>query len=126
MEFLLNTVRKVDNDQAREFAFGDDTSLKEKLAIVFLNPEDITQLNVKPGSVVKIYHELGSINVKCSQDKNVPLKMAIMPVSIWSNQLTRVMNNELEYKNIAVKIEANNEPILDFKLLLQKIKEGSL
>lgn len=126
MEFLLNTVRKVDNDQAREFAFGDDTSLKEKLAIVFLNPEDITQLNVKPGSVVKIYHELGSINVKCSQDKNVPLKMAIMPVSIWSNQLTRVMNNELEYKNIVVKIEANNEPILDYKLLLQKIKEGSL
>ncbi len=126
MEFLLNTVRKVDNDQAREFAFGDDTSLKEKLAIVFLNPEDITQLNVKPGSVVKIYHELGSINVNCSQDKKVPLKMAIMPVSIWSNQLTRVMNNELEYKNIAVKIEANNEPILDFKLLLQKIKEGSL
>jgi formylmethanofuran dehydrogenase subunit D len=125
MEFTLNTIRKVDNDQAREFAFGDDTSLKEKLAIVILNPEDIKQLNIKPSSIVKIYHESGAVNVKIIQDKKVPSKMAMMPVSIWSNQLTRVINNELVYKNIEVKIEADDGPILDYKSILQKIKEGS-
>ena len=125
MEFILNTIRKVDYDQAREFAFGDDASLKEKLAIVILNPEDIKQLKVKQGSIVKIYHESGFVNVKVIQDKKVPLKMAMMPVSIWSNQLTLVINNELVYKNIVVKIEADDEPILDYKSILQKIKEGS-
>jgi len=125
MEFTLNTIRKVDNDQAREFAFGDDKSLKEKLAIVILNPEDIKQLNVKPGSIVKIYNDTGFVNVKIIQDKKVPLKMAMMPVSIWSNQLTRVINNDLVYKNIEIKIEADDEPILDYKSILQKIKEGS-
>ncbi|MHA1823152.1 MAG: hypothetical protein ACTSXM_04755 [Promethearchaeota archaeon] len=48
-----------------------------------------------------------------------------MPVSIWSNQLTRVINNDLVYKNIEVKIEADDEPILNYKSILQKIKEGS-
>ncbi|MHA1374378.1 MAG: molybdopterin dinucleotide binding domain-containing protein [Promethearchaeota archaeon] len=123
MEFILNTIRKVENDQAREFAFGDDASLKEKLAIVFLNPEDMKKLNVKSGSIVKIYHESGVVNVKCIEDKKVPFKMALMPVSIWSNQLTRVINNDLVYKNIEVKIEADDEPILDYKSILQKIKE---
>ncbi|MBY9004433.1 MAG: hypothetical protein KGD73_10710 [Candidatus Lokiarchaeota archaeon] len=125
MEFILNTIRKMENDQAREFAFGDDNSLKEKLAIVFLNPEDIKQLNVKPDSIVKIYHDSGAVNVKCIQDEKVPLKMAIMPVSIWSNQLTKVIQNELEFKNIEVKIEADEKPILDYKSILQRIKEGS-
>lgn len=125
MEFSLNTIRKVNNDQAREFAFGDESTLKEKLAIVILNPEDIKKLNAKPGSIVKIYHETGIVNVKCLEDEKVPSKMAMMPVSIWSNQLTRLKNNELEYKNILVKIEVTSEPILDYRLILQKIKEGS-
>jgi formylmethanofuran dehydrogenase subunit D len=49
----------------------------------------------------------------------------MMPVSIWSNQITRVINNELEYKNIEVKIEAVDKPILDLKSILQKIREES-
>ena len=125
MKFILNTIRKVDYDQAREFAFGDNDSLKEKLAIVILNPEDIKQLNTKPDSIVKIFNETGFVIVKCMQDKKVPLKMAIMPVSIWANQLTLVINNDLVYKNIEVKIEVTDEPILDYKSILQKIKEGS-
>jgi len=125
MEFILNTIRKMDNDQAREYALGDETTLKEKLAIVILNPDDIKQLNIKQGSIVKIYNETGFVHVKCIQDEKVPLNMAMMPVSIWSNQITRVINNELEYKNIEVKIEAVDKPILDLKSILQKIREES-
>jgi formylmethanofuran dehydrogenase subunit D len=125
MEFILNTIRKMDNDQAREYALGDETTLKEKLAIVMLNPDDIKQLNIKQGSIVKIYNETGFVHVKCIQDKKVPLNMAMMPVSIWSNQITIVINNELEYKNIEVKIEAVDKPILDLKSILQKIREES-
>ncbi len=115
----------MDNDQAREYALGDETTLKEKLAIVILNPDDIKQLNIKQGSIVKIYNETGFVHVKCIQDEKVPLNMAMMPVSIWSNQITRVINNELEYKNIEVKIEAVDKPILDLKSILQKIREES-
>ena len=45
-----------------------------------------------------------------------------MPVSIWSNQLTHVDNDEITYKNIAVNVEATRDPITTFKDLLNSIK----
>ena len=45
-----------------------------------------------------------------------------MPVSIWSNQLTEILNDNLVYKNIVVSVEATREPILKFKEIIQKIR----
>jgi len=40
MEMVVNTVRMVDYDQAKEYSEGDNTTLSEKLAIGLINPED--------------------------------------------------------------------------------------
>ncbi|GAG00193.1 unnamed protein product, partial [marine sediment metagenome] len=48
MEFTLNSMRKIDNDQVKEYAFGTEDSLEEHLAICFINPKDFKKLNLVP------------------------------------------------------------------------------
>ena len=45
MDFLLNTIRKIDNDQVKEHSFGNEQSLEENLAVSFINPKDFDKLN---------------------------------------------------------------------------------
>ncbi|MFX1553502.1 MAG: molybdopterin dinucleotide binding domain-containing protein [Promethearchaeota archaeon] len=123
MEMLLNTVRMIDFDQVREHTFGDNNSLKEKLAIGLINPEDFNKLNLKSSLNLKLKNNFGSVIIKPQQDKNVPLGTVIMPVSIWANQITGIESNELIYKNIIVNVEATSESVLDFKDLLNIIRE---
>ena len=122
MEMLLNTVRKVDNDQLREYTSGDNNSLQEKLAIGIFNPEDMENLIIKENSRVKMSSKFGSVIVNVKQDKNVPKGTIIMPVSIWSNQITGVENKELVFKNIEAKVESTQEPVLSFEDILNSIK----
>ena len=46
MDLILNTSRRVDNDQVKEFGLGNEQSLKEKLAVSFINPSDYKSLNL--------------------------------------------------------------------------------
>lgn len=124
MDMLVNTVRLMDYDQAKEYSEGDNNTLKEKLAIGFLNPEDYKNLNITPSSNLKIISNFGSVIIKVLQDKNVPLGTVNMPVSIWANQITGIENNELVYKNIKVKVEVTKDSILNLKDLLKAIKEN--
>lgn len=123
MDMLVNTVRMMDYDQAKEYSEGDDNTLKEKLAIGFLNPEDFKNLNLTPGLNLKLISNFGSIIIKAQQDKNVPLGIINMPVSIWANQITGIENNELIYKNIKVKVEVTKDLVLNLRELLNSIKE---
>ena len=124
MDFILNTARKLENDQAREFAFGDETTLTEKLAIAFLNPNDLSDLKIKPKSNIKIFNDMGSIIVKCERDEKIPRGMVLMPVSIWANQLTFIINEDVNYKNIKVQIEATEKKVLKYNEIVQKLKQG--
>lgn len=124
MDFILNTTRRLDNDQVREFTFGDETTLTEKLAVAFLNPNDLAALKVKPKSNVRIFNDMGSIIVKCEIDEKVPRGMALMPVSIWANQLTFIMNKDVIYKNIKVQIEPTEKRILKYDEIIQQLKQG--
>ncbi len=124
MDMIVNTVRLMDYDQAKEYSEGDNNTLKEKLAIGFLNPEDYKNLNITPSSNLKIISNFGSVIIKVLQDKNVPLGTINMPVSIWANQITGIENNELVYKNIKVKVEVTKDSILNLKDLLNLIKEN--
>ncbi|MFX0027047.1 MAG: molybdopterin dinucleotide binding domain-containing protein [Candidatus Hermodarchaeota archaeon] len=123
-EFILNTVRRMENDQLKEFSIGDKKSLVEKLAIVFINPKDFDKL--KPGSKtnLRISSNFGEIIVKGVVDEDVPEGTALMPVSIWSNQITGVKNSELIYKNLEVDVEITEEKIEDLNSLIKKVKEA--
>jgi len=120
----LSTSRKLDNDQAREQAFGDNLSLKENLAVAFFNPLDIKELKVKLDTNVRIFNDTGSVIVKCKEDDKLPQGMVLMPVSIWANQITFALNDDLMYKNIIVQIKPTEEKVLDYEELIQKFKRG--
>ncbi len=121
MEFLLNSIRKIDNDQVKEHAFGTEQSLEQNLALCFINPKDFDKLNLVSSLHLKISNKEKHVIVKVEKDDNVPEGTVTMPVSIWSNQLSEVQNNELLYKNIVVKVEATREPIMKFKEVIQKL-----
>jgi formylmethanofuran dehydrogenase subunit D len=122
-EIKVNTVRMVDYDQVREYSFGDNISLKEKLAIGLINPTDFNKLNISSNSNMKLSNNFGSVVVKPIQDEEVPLGIIIMPISIWANQITGIENEEIIYKNIMVKVEATKEAVNDLKGLLNSIKD---
>ncbi len=121
MEFLLNTIRRIDNDQVKEHTFGTEQSLVEKLAICFINPKDFDKLNLVSSLHLKISNKGKHVIVKVEKDDNVPEGTVTMPVSIWSNQLSEVQNHELLYKNIVVNVEATREPIMKFEEIIQKL-----
>ena len=123
MDMLLNTVRMVDNDQAKEYSEGDINTLTEKLAIGLINPEEFKNLNLTQNLNLKLISNFGSVIIKALQDKNVPLGTINMPVSIWANQITGIENNELLYKNIKVNVEATRDSVVGLEELINSIKE---
>ena len=124
MEMIINIVRKIDHDQAKEHAFGDDKSLKENVAIALINPEDFRELNLQSNTNVKITSQFGSTILRSKEDKDIPKGMILIPVSIWANQLTGIENDLPILKNIKVSAESSSDPVLDFKELLLKIKSN--
>jgi len=124
MNFILNTVRRMENDQSKEFSLGDKKSLVEKLAIAFINPKDFDKLNPISKPNLKISSNYGKIIVKGIADEDVPEGTILMPISIWSNQITGVENSELIYKNLGVDVEVTEEQINDLNSLINKIMEA--
>ena len=122
MELVLNTVRKIDYDQKKEFTFGNTQSLEDNLAIAFLNPKNAKELKVTKDGHIKISNEENSIIVKVIEDENTPEGIVVLPVSIWANQITQVRETEIFYKNIKVHIESTNEPITRYGDIINKIK----
>jgi formylmethanofuran dehydrogenase subunit D len=121
LEFILNSVRRIDNDQVKEHTFGTEQSLEEKLAICFVNPKDFEKLNLVSSLHLKISNKERNVIVKVEKDDDVPDGTVLMPVSIWSNRLSAVQNNDLLYKNIVVNMEATREPIMKFKEIIQEL-----
>ena len=123
MEMIANTVRMVDHDQAKELAFGDNTSLKENLALGFMNPTDFKKLNLFQDSNIKLTNNYGMVIIKAKQNEKVPLGIINIPLSIWANQITGIENSELIYKNIEVEVEATKGAVLDIEDLLKSIRD---
>ena len=122
MEFLLNTIRKVDNDQTKEIGLSNTEKLDEKLAIIFLNPEDLEKYNLKKSSNVRVASEFGDVIVKVETDEGMPYGVVAMPVSLWSNQITGNRDNNLLFKNIKVSLEPTTKAILTFSEIINKIR----
>jgi len=118
---MLNSIRRIDNDQVKEHAFGTEQSLEEKLAICFINPKDFEKLNLVSSLHLKISNKETHVIVRVEKDEDVPEGTVLMPVSIWSNRLSVVHNNDILYKNIVVNVEATREPIMKFKEIIQEL-----
>ena len=123
---LVNTVRMVDYDQAKEHAIGTDDTLKDNLAIGIINPEDFKRLNLTPSLNLKLVNKFGEVIIKIKKDKDIPLGTIIMPISIWANQITGVENNRLIFKNVKVNVEATKDSVPTFEKLLQSIRQEKI
>ena len=77
MEFLLNSMRKIDNDQVKEHAFGTEESLEERLARCFVNPKDFEKLNLVASLHLKISNSESSIIVSVEKNEKVQEACAI-------------------------------------------------
>ncbi len=123
MELKLNTVRLFAHDEAREFSFSDIDNMEENLAIAFINPEDFEDMYLVPSLKLHISNESGEVVVKFKQDETVPKGTILMPVSIWSNQLTTVKNDEIFVKHVKVEVEGSRDPPTKLKELIERIKQ---
>ena len=122
MKMILNTVRMVDHDQAREHTFGDSQTLKENLGIGYINPNDFEKLGLVKSLRIELSNNYGQVIIEQEQNENVPEGTILVPVSIWSNQVTGVEEGEILYKNIEVDVEPSRDPVLEYNDLISKIK----
>jgi formylmethanofuran dehydrogenase subunit D len=123
MEMILNTIRMIDNDQVKEFFFGDENSLKEKLAIGLINPKDFKNLNLNSKYNLRLTNNYGNVVIKPIEDEDVPLGTILMPVSIWANQITGIEQKELIYKNIDTEVERTEDNILNLNDLINLMRD---
>ncbi|MHA1343026.1 MAG: molybdopterin dinucleotide binding domain-containing protein [Promethearchaeota archaeon] len=119
---ILNSIRMVDHDQAREYSFGDYKTLKENLAIAIINPEDFKKLNLSTNFNIRINSQYGEVILHVQQDKNIPQGMINVPVSIWANQLTGIIGKDLIFKGLKVNVGSTKDNITNFDDLISKIK----
>ena len=122
MEMIVNIVRMVDNDQAHQLSFGDNDSLKTNLAIGFINPKDFENLGLVKSLRIKLSNEWGEVVVEQEIKEEVPEGIILMPVSIWSNQITGIKNGNLVNKNVKVEVQPTRDPPLEFNEIISKIK----
>ena len=92
---IVNTVRMIDYDQLKEHVFGNDSSLKENLAIGILNSEDYEKLNLTPSLNLKLVNKHGQVIIKIKQEKNVPLGTILMPISRQALRMRRAISPRL-------------------------------
>ena len=100
-----------------------------KITIVFKKYSYSISINMKfyfftPVIVktLKVFIFLWVAKNNIKEDKKVPQGMLYVPVSIWANQITGMEDDELIFKNIKIKVESTNEPVMEFKELISKIK----
>ncbi|MEJ2248438.1 MAG: molybdopterin dinucleotide binding domain-containing protein [Candidatus Lokiarchaeota archaeon] len=122
----LNTIRMIDNDQQSEILYGSPESMKEKLAYGLINPADFDKLNLVKSLKLHLKNEYGEVNIRFLQSEDVPKGIILMPVSIWSNQLTGVKQGEILYKNILVEVEATRDDPPSFEDLIKKISNKKI
>ncbi|MBD3197644.1 MAG: hypothetical protein GF317_21495 [Candidatus Lokiarchaeota archaeon] len=122
MELRLNSVRMINHDQSKEFSLGELDIMEEELAIAYINPQDFEEMYLTASLKLHISNENGEIIVNFEQDEDVPKGTVLMPVSIWSNQLTTVKDGEIVNKNIAVQVEASRDPPTKLNVIIKKIR----
>ncbi|MBY9006953.1 MAG: hypothetical protein KGD63_09350 [Candidatus Lokiarchaeota archaeon] len=123
MEMILNTIRLIDYDQNKEWIHNDIESMEDNLAIGFINPMDFKEMYLVPSLKLRISNKYGDIIIKFKQGKDIPRGIILMPISMWSNQLSYVENKNIIYKNIKVQVEGTRDSPTKLIELINRIKK---
>ncbi|MGV9173995.1 MAG: molybdopterin dinucleotide binding domain-containing protein [Promethearchaeia archaeon] len=124
MKLKVSSIRMLENDQAREYTFGDNESFRDKLAVASIHPDDFEELGMTKSLPLHLENENGEVNVWVKKDEEVPKGYIYMPVSIYFNQISGVKNGEIIYKNVECEAFPTRDQPLKRDEIIKKIKKS--
>ncbi len=110
--FLLNTGRSLMQGISMESESKWSKKYFDAVAIVEMNPSDISDLGVKDR--VKVYNEHGTVVLRVKPNNNIPRGQLFIPMGPWANMLTDPNTDAtgMPYlKGVKVFVETTDEPL---------------
>lgn len=121
-EFVLNTGRSLMQGISMEEESKWSKKYFDAVAVVEMNPIDISSLGVRDR--VKVYNEHGSIVLRVKPSNNVPPGTIFIPMGPWANMLTNPETDGTgmpRLKGVNVFIEPTDEPLTTLIDLLKTL-----
>ncbi|MBD3229376.1 MAG: molybdopterin dinucleotide-binding protein [Candidatus Lokiarchaeota archaeon] len=104
----LITGRTIDQGRAYEGSKMTDEMTRAG-AIVEIDPEDMAELDILTGTVVKVKTDFGEVNVRAVKSPNAPHRgLAFIPLGLWANQVVSPDTTGIgtpSYKGLKATIE---------------------
>ena len=128
LEVSLITGRTIEQGEAiegRKMAQG----YVEAAGVVYLDPEDMEELGVWEGDVVRVETDFGSVLVYARRSPDAPHRgVAFIPMGPWANAVINPSTDSIgmpSFKGVkAVVTPALGEEVLDARSLLAKLRGG--
>lgn len=111
-QFVLNTGRSLMQGISMESESKWSKKYFDAVAVVEINPSDISDLGVKDR--VKVYNEHGTVVLRVKPNSNIPRGQLFIPMGPWANMLTDPNTDATGMpclKGVKVFVEFTDEPI---------------
>jgi formylmethanofuran dehydrogenase subunit B len=125
--FVLNTGRSLMQGISMEAESKWSKKYFDAVAIVEMNPSDISDLGIKDR--VKIYNEHGVVVLRVKPNNNIPRGQVFIPMGPWANLLTDPNTDAtgMPYlKGVKVFIESTDEPLTTLVDVLKLLRAKNL
>lgn len=113
MEFILISGRTMHQGETLHSKCSED--YVKACAICEMNPEDMRDLGVKEGDVVKVVSEAGEVEVYVKPCDGLDRGIVFIPMGPWANAVVPVGTDSTgmpSFKGIRVRIEKSNGRVL--------------
>jgi len=110
--FVLNTGRSLAQGINMESEGKWGKKYFDAVAVVEMNPDDISDLNVKDR--VRVYNEYGVVVLRVRPNSNIPKGQVFIPMGPWANMLTDPNTDGTgmpRLKGVKVFVEPTDEPL---------------
>lgn len=128
LEVSLITGRTIEQGEAIE-GHKMAQGYVEAAGVVYLDPEDMKELGVWEGDVIRVETDFGSVLVAARKSPDAPHRgVAFIPMGPWANAVVNPSTDSIgmpSFKGVrAVVSPAPGEEVSDAKSLLAKLRGG--
>ena len=123
MEFILITGRTMHQGETLHQKCSEE--YMKACAICEMNPEDMKELGVREGNVVKVSSEAGEVHVYVKPCDGLDKGVVFIPMGPWANSVIPAGTDSTgmpSFKGIRVKIEKSNGKVLRGDELVRRYK----
>jgi len=113
MEFILITGRTMLQGEQIHNKCGEE--YMKVCAVCEMNPEDMRELGVRDGDVVKVSSEAGEVNVYVRASDSLDRGIVFIPMGPWANAVVPRGTDSTgmpSFKGVRVKIEKSDGKVL--------------